>query len=90
MELFVILILGFILWGFFKIFGLIFQAGLAILSIPFLIIGTLVGVLAIVLFVIPVSLFAGLAGLLVAPFALLGPLLPVLLIVGGLYWLSNR
>lgn len=89
MELAVILLLfaGFLI--FFKLIGLIFKAGFFVLSIPFQIVGAVFGVLFLVIF-FPVILTAGVLTAVFAPLLVMGPLLPFLLVLLGLYLILKK
>ncbi len=90
MELFIILFLFIGGWIFFKLLGVFFHVGITVLSIPFIVIGTILTVILGAFFIIQAGIIAGLAGILVIPLAILSPLLPVLLIVAGIIWLLRR
>jgi hypothetical protein len=82
--LFAFLLLAFVAL---KVLVLIFKIGFWALTLPLqILLGLVVAILAVVL-IVPLALVAGLFGLVLAPFALLLPLLPFLLIAGGLYLL---
>lgn len=82
--LFAFLLLAFVAL---KVLVLIFKIGFWALTLPLQIaLGLGAAILAVVL-IVPLALVAGLFGLVLAPFALLIPLLPFLLIAGGLYLL---
>ncbi|NIR48131.1 hypothetical protein GWO43_06755 [candidate division KSB1 bacterium] len=84
MDLAILLLLfaGFLI--FFKIIGVVFKAGIFVLSIPFQIFGALLGVLLVILLV-PFAVVAGVLTAVLAPLFILGPFLPFLLILFGLY-----
>ena len=70
----------------FKGLGLIIKAGFFFLSLPFVILFSLI-VSGILIALLPVALVSGLIALVLAPLGLLGPLLPILLIAAGIYLL---
>lgn len=80
-----LLIFGVILLCF-KGLGLVIKTGLFLLSLPFVLIFSLIfSVLCIAL--IPAALISGLIALVLAPLGLLAPFLPILLIAAGIYLL---
>jgi uncharacterized membrane protein len=73
----------------FKGLGLIIKTGLFILSLPLILIFSLIfSVLFIAL--LPVALVSGLIALVLIPLGVLAPLLPILLIVAGIYLLLRQ
>ncbi len=87
LELIVFCVLVLLAYVALKVLLLIFKAGFWVLTLPLqILLGLIAAIFAIVL-IIPLALLAGIFGLVLAPFALLVPLLPVLLIVGGIYLL---
>lgn len=73
----------------FKALGLILKTGFFLLSLPILIIASIV--VAVVIFaLIPVALVTGLIAVILAPIGLLAPVLPLLLIGFGIYLLVKR
>ncbi len=88
MELAVILILLAFFLFFIKILGFIFKAGLFVLSIPFQILGAVFGVLLLVL-ILPFATLVGIVAVVFAPLLVLGPLVPLLLVIGGIYLISK-
>ncbi|MFQ5605098.1 MAG: hypothetical protein ACE5HS_17680 [bacterium] len=89
MELAVILLMlaGFII--FFKLLGWIFKAGFYVLSIPFQIVGAILAV-ALVLMLVPFAIVAGLLTAVFAPLFVLGPFLPLLLVLLGVYLIVKK
>ena len=62
-----------------KLFGVVFKAGIFLLSIPFMILGGIV--LTVIFFAIfPVALVAGLLSVILIPLTILGPALPLILL----------
>lgn len=67
----------------FKILGLVFKAGIFLLSIPLLIVFSVVG--AVLMLAVVPAVLTGLVTVLFLPLGLLGPLLPFLLVGLGLW-----
>lgn len=84
MEIAVILLLFAAFFIGFKLLALVFKAGVFVLTLPFQIIGAVFGVV-LVLLLIPVAVLGGIFAALFAPFLILGPWLPLLLVLLGLY-----
>ena len=85
METLGLLFLVVVILGTFKLLGLIFKAGIFLISIPLQILGAVfVAILAIA--IIPIGAVAGVVALIFAPLLILGPLLPFL-ILGFLIYL---
>jgi len=70
----------------FKGLGHIIKAGFFLLSLPFVILFSLV-FSGIIIALLPVALLSGLIGIILVPLGLLAPLLPILLIAAGIYLL---
>ena len=89
MELAVILLMlaGFII--FFKLLALIFKAGIFVLSIPLQIIGAIFAVV-LVLLLVPFAVTAGILTVIFAPLFVLGALLPLLLVLFGIYLVVRK
>lgn len=87
----VIAILLFVLFGvlFLKILGALFHVGIFVLTLPFKLLAFVFSGLVVFLVLIPLGVVAGLASLVVLPFALLTPLLPIALI-GFAVWIFLR
>ena len=89
MELAVFLILvGLFLIGF-KLLALVFKAGFFVLTIPFQILGAILGALLVV-FLLPFAIAGGVLAVIFAPLLVFGPLLPLLLIAFGVYLISKN
>jgi hypothetical protein len=73
----------------FKLLGLVLKAGLFILGIPLMILGA-VTLTALVIAVVPLTLVGGLFAAVLAPIALLVPLLPLVLIGLGIALLAKK
>ena len=80
----------FLLWAFFKVLGVFFDVAAFLIFLPFILIGVGLFSLLAVFFAVPLGLMAGVAGLVLAPFALLAPFLPFLLIGAGIYLLVKN
>lgn len=89
MELAILLLMfaGFLI--FFKLLGLIFKAGIFVLSVPFQIIGAIFAVF-FVLLLLPFAVVAGVLTVALAPLFVLGPFLPLLLVLFGLYLVVRK
>jgi hypothetical protein len=83
-----LIILGLVLIGI-KVLGLLFKAGIALISIPFQILGAVV-VAAVLFAVLPVTLITGLLAAVLVPLGILVPLLPFLIIGFGIYMLARK
>jgi len=68
----------------FKLLALVFKAGVFVLTLPFQIIGAVFGVVFLIM-LIPLAVLTGIFASLFAPFLLLGPWLPLLLVLFGVY-----
>jgi hypothetical protein len=84
MELAVLLLLLGVFIIFFKLLALIFKGAFYVLSIPFIIIGSVLAVVLVILF-IPLAVVAGVLTVVFAPLFVLGPLLPLVLLCFGVY-----
>jgi len=79
----VLLLLAAFLIGF-KLLAIVFKAGIFVLSLPFQLIGAVFGVVLVVL-LIPFAVLGGFFAALFAPILILGPWLPLLLVLLGVY-----
>lgn len=86
MDLLAFLLIFGILLLCFKGLGLIIKTGLFILSLPLIILFSLI-FSALFIALLPVALLSGLVALVLTPLGLLAPLLPILLIIAGIYLL---
>jgi hypothetical protein len=73
----------------FKLLGLVFKAGLFILSIPLLVLGG-VAVAAFAIMLLPLTMVGGLLAAIAVPIAVLAPLLPLVLIIMGISLLAKK
>ena len=83
-----LIILGFVLI-LIKVLGLLFRAGIFLISIPLQILMALV-VAAVLFAILPVTLITGLLAAVLVPLGILVPLLPFLLIGFGIYMLARK
>jgi len=91
MELIGVLLLILLTVIFLKILGVIFHAGIFVLALPIKLLAMGLAGLVFGLVLLPLGIVAGLASLIVLPVVLIGPILPILLLGGGLYLLlKNR
>ena len=72
------------------VLGLIFHAGIFMLTLPLKLLALALAGLIMFLVLIPMGVVAGVAGLIVLPVVLIGPLLPLLLLGGGLFLLLRN
>jgi hypothetical protein len=89
MEIIAILVAVLVIVIIFKIIFAILHIGFWALTLPFKILGALLGLIIFFVVLIPAGIVALLAGLVVVPIALIIPLLPVIAIAFGL-WLLMR
>ncbi|MFQ5824180.1 MAG: hypothetical protein ACE5JB_09015 [bacterium] len=89
MELAVILLMLAAFLIFFKLLAVVFKTGFFILSIPFQIFGAILAVVLVVLLV-PFVMMAGFLTVIFAPIFVLGPFLPLLLVILGLYLVIRK
>lgn len=85
MEIISILLIVLLGIFFLKLFALFFQAGIWVIALPFKILAFLISTVVIVAVLIPLGIVAGLLSIIVLPLALIGPLLPFLLLGLGLW-----
>lgn len=91
MELISALLIILLAVVFLKVLGLIFHAGIFVLAIPIKLLAVALSALIFAVVFVPLGVVTGLAGLIVLPVVLIGPILPLLLLGGGLYLLlKNR
>ncbi len=84
MEFLGILFLIVIILGTFKLLGIIFKAGIFLISIPLQIIGALF-LAFFVMLLIPAGIVTGIIALILAPLLIFGPLLPIILLAFVIY-----
>ena len=84
MELLAFIFLVFLLLVGLKIFAVLFKTALFLISIPFQILGAVFAAFLVFLF-LPVGIIFAVVALIFAPLMILGPLLPILAIVGLIY-----
>ncbi|HHE54953.1 MAG TPA: hypothetical protein ENL21_04170 [Caldithrix abyssi] len=86
---FIIGIMVFILLGLvvLKLLALFLHVGVAMLALPFKLLGLVLALILTPLILVPLGLFAGLVAL---PFALFGPTIPIILIALGIWAILKR
>lgn len=89
MELAIILLMFAFFLIFFKLLAVIFKAGFFVLSIPFQIIGAIIAVFFIIM-LLPFVAVAGALAVVFAPLLVIGPFLPLLLVLLGLYLVVKK
>jgi len=90
MELVAILVIVVFALILFKIFGLLFHTGMFLILLPLKILAIVFSALVVVFILIPLGIVGAIAGVLLAPFALLAIFLPVILIIWGIYLLVRN
>ena len=90
MELIALLMIVLFSLVFFKILGLLFHTGMFLILLPFKILAVLFSALLVVFILVPLGIVGAIAGVFLAPFALLVIFLPVLLIIWGIYLLVRN
>ena len=81
MELVAVMMIILFSWLFIKVFV---HIGVFVVTLPFKILMFFISALLVLFILIPLGLVAGLAAVLVAPFALIVPVLPLVLIIVGI------
>ncbi|MFQ5650517.1 MAG: hypothetical protein ACE5IY_11295 [bacterium] len=89
MDVAVILLLLAAFLIFFKLLGVLFKAGIFVLTLPLQIIGAVLGVVVLMVLV-PFAMVAGVVATVLAPLLAVGPLLPFLLILLGVYLIGRH
>lgn len=84
MELIALLFIAALTLLFLKIFAFFFEVAIFAIALPFKILAFVLATIFGVFLLIPFGIFAGLLGVLLAPFAILAVLLPFVLIAIGL------
>jgi len=90
MELISALLIILLAVVFLKILGAIFHAGIFVLALPLKLLAVALSAIVFAVVLIPLGVVAGLASLIVLPVVLVGPLLPIILLGGGLYLLLRN
>ena len=90
MDLITVLLFFLLAVIFIKLLAVILHVGFYVLALPIKLLALAVAAILVWLVLIPLGVVAGLAGLIILPLALAGPLLPGVLLVGGLVWLLRR
>ncbi len=86
MEIFAVLLIVATAWILIKIFS----AGIYLLTIPIKIVLAILSVLLSVFILIPLGIVTGLFAIVLTPFALIIPLLPIILVIAGVVLLVRR
>ncbi len=89
MEIITILFIVLLAIVFMKILAFSLHVGIALLTLPLKLLAVAFASVVVAFVLVPLGVVAGLVGIFVLPFALAIPLLPVLLVLGGL-WLLFR
>lgn len=90
MELFSVLVMLLAALLFLKVLSVLFNTGIFILILPLKILAVLFSVFVVFLIAVPLGLIGTVAGLLAAPLVLFFILLPVILILVGIFLLIRR
>jgi hypothetical protein len=90
MEIITVLFIVLFALIFFKIFGLLFHTGMFLILLPLKILAVLFSALLVIFILIPLGIVGAIAGVFLAPFALLVVFLPVILIIWGIYLLVKN
>ncbi len=90
MELLALFIIGFAVLVCFKIFAVLFDVAIFAIALPFKILACFLGIVFGAIFLIPLGLFFGIIGVLLAPLLLLVEALPYLLIIFGVIFLLKK
>ncbi|WP_456407468.1 hypothetical protein [Caldithrix abyssi] len=77
-------------WIVLKLLGLIFHAGIFMLTLPFKLLGLVIALILTPLILIPMGLLAGLTAILILPLAIIGPALPFVLIGLGIWAILRK
>jgi len=89
MELAIILLMFAFFLIFFKLLAVVFKVGLFVLSIPFQIIGAIF-LVVLMMMLLPFVAVAGVLAIVFAPLLVIGPFLPLLLVLLGLYLVVKK
>jgi len=84
-----LLILAFVV-VFLKIFSVLLNTGIFLLTLPIKILAVFLSTFIVLVVLLPLGIIGAIAGLLVAPFLLLTILVPVILIIYGIFLLINK
>lgn len=84
-----LLILAFVV-VFLKIFSVLLNTGIFLLTLPIKILAVFLSTFIVLVVLLPLGIIGAIAGLLVAPFLLLTILVPVILIIFGIFLLINK
>ena len=87
LELIALILIVLLFFGFLKLF---IHIGIFIITLPIKILAAILSVFVVVFVLIPLELVSGIAALLLAPLALLLPLIPLFLLGLGVYLLIKN
>lgn len=73
-----------------KLLGFLFHAGIWAITLPFKIIGVIIGAIITVAVLIPLGIFGAIASIILIPFVLIIPLTPFLLVGLGIWLLVRK
>ena len=90
MEILGVLLIVIFVVAFLKLFFVFLNTGIFLLALPFKIILALLSLFAVFVVLLPLGIVGAVAGLLVAPLLIIVLLLPVILIIYGIFLLINR
>ena len=90
MELVSLLLIVLFAWLFIKLFAFFFHTAAALLILPFKLLAVGLASLLVIFVFVPLGFVAAIAGAVLAPLAILVPLLPFLLIGLGIYLLAKN
>jgi hypothetical protein len=90
MEILAVFLIFCFIYIFLKLFAFIFNAGVFLITLPFIIMASVLSVIFVVIIMVPLGIVGALAGMLMIPFAFLGPVLPIVLIFLGAIFLLRR
>jgi len=72
------------------VLGLIFNAGIFMLALPFKLLAFFLSIILVVFVMIPIGIVGAAATVLLLPLAIIPPLVPYILLGVGLYYLLKR
>jgi hypothetical protein len=90
MEILSVLLIVAFLLIFLKIFSLLLNTGIFLLTLPIKILGALLSFFVVLVILLPLGIIGAIAGFLAVPFMIIVILLPVFLIGYGIFHLINR
>jgi len=90
MEILSILLVILLIVIFLKLFSVLLHTGFFLLTLPIKILSVVLSVFVVLAVLLPLGIIGAVAGLLAVPLIILAFLLPVFLILYGIYLLINR